>query len=257
MKSITRRKKSLRKKKSIRRKKSPVRRKSIRRSNKFKYDRVIIDELTVKKNKSVKRTKSNKKLFDGGKKRKRDEDESNKSFLSGRELQTVVSFSTKDDIDNLRQVNVATENDIIIKFKQPCKEISLNYINNTDFKDDFDDFLARKKITNFHLKLDNCSLEKFPYFELPNEKIVVLNLTNNYIKNIPDDIGIKLPKLRILDLSYCELETFPNFEPPLTELIELDLSLNPDITTIPDIGILPKLQILNLSFCKNFNNSYI
>ena len=228
MKSI-RRKKSLRKKKSIRRKsirrkKSPIRRKKspIRRKNKFKYDGVIIDE------------------------------------LDELEFKNILIFLEKNDIDNLRQVSKTVEKITKLNSAKLNKKGSLKYINNTDnfrkesdnldFKEKFDNFLARKKITSLHLNLYKCSLRYFPYFESPNEKIVVLNLSNNYIKNIPSDIGIKLPKLRILDLSYCELTTFPNFE--LHELLELNLNEN-DIKTIPDdIGIkLPKLEVLKLSYC--------
>ena len=228
MKSI-RRKKSLRKKKSIRRKsirrkKSPIRRKKspIRRKNKFKYDGVIIDE------------------------------------LDELEFKNILIFLEKNDIDNLRQVSKTVEKITKLNSAKLNKKGSLKYINNTDnfrkesdnldFKEKFDNFLARKKITSLHLNLYKCSLRYFPYFESPNEKIVVLNLSNNYIKNIPSDIGIKLPKLRILDLSYCELTTFPNFE--LHELLELNLNEN-DIKTIPDdIGIkLPKLEVLNLRNC--------
>uniref|UniRef100_A0A6C0IHQ7 L domain-like protein n=1 Tax=viral metagenome TaxID=1070528 RepID=A0A6C0IHQ7_9ZZZZ len=226
MKSI-KRKKSLRKKKSIRRKKSPIRRKSIRRKsirrkNKFKYDGVIIDEFPE------------------------------------RPFEMILSSLEKNDIDILRQVSKTVENDIKINSAKLNKKESLKYINNTDnFREERDNldlkkkvdiFLDRKEITNLHLNLYKCRLRDFPSFEPPNEKIVVLNLSDNYIKIIPDDIGIKLPKLRILDLSYCELKDFPNFK--LDELVELNLNEN-DIKTIPDdIGIkLPKLEVLKLSYC--------
>jgi hypothetical protein len=74
-------------------------------------------------------------------------------------------------------------------------------------------------------------LTSFPHFETPLNELIELDLNlNSGIKTIPDDIGIKLPKLKILNLSFCGLTDFPSFE--LLELVKLDLSFIIDIRSI-------------------------
>ena len=99
------------------------------------------------------------------------------------------------------------------------------------------------------LNLNACELNEFPASEilayLPQLKSI--NLSNNFIKNLPTELFNQLPELQKLNLAHNQIEIIPEFMAP-NQLVHLNLSNN-HIQEIPTYSLdqLANLQTLNLA----------
>lgn len=106
-----------------------------------------------------------------------------------------------------------------------------------------DDFIAKYKnilhifdIDKLHTEdiiiIDSTSnMIEIPMNILNFDNLMILNLSNNYIKELPDSF-IQLKHLRILGLSNNEFDTIPEILFFMNNLVDLDLSYN-KIVKIP------------------------